>query len=434
MLGARSVEKNLELLEDLSRLMERQQILVNCAFEKIKSGHTVPAAAPKKKKKEIPEGVNCYVWKQDPSVDRIGIRKVHIAHGVLAGPRDDDIEVVVELNEKNKDELATEVVQPVNGDFLVDFEKNPLAFDMVNVYAIVRMVVDMYMRDLQKPMWKWQWDLATANGVKNTPLKIICHAGEMPNATYVRGKKCLKFYYITDEASGVRTFLCRSLDIVAHEAGHAVLDALKPTLYAVKDGQAGALHEAFGDLTALFAILDQLDMCEDIVAETKCDLRQARYLSAIGEQFGEAMKGNQAAAPEPDAEHGDTIGMRNMNNRIVGSECQNEVHALADIFTGYIFDILIAIFEWERDPVNMSDAETLHRVGRIVRRMVLLALATTNATPDFCDIAAAMEAACDVIAKDDPADIPYYKKVLVQYKERRELHLAGKPRDNLAGF
>eukprot|EP00760_Papus_ankaliazontas_P003430 PhM_4_TR11613/c0_g1_i1/m.9889 len=222
MLSERHVSKNLELLEDVSRLMEKQQVLVNMAYDQIHSGRTMPAAVSSKPKKPIPAGVQAYVWKQDPAVTRIGIRKVFLPHDVVTGPKDDTVEVVLKLSEKDQDQLATGLVVPSNGNFLIDFEKDPFAFDMVNCFAVVRSVVSMYQRDLQINEWKWLWDRASAPGQPKTPLRIICHAGEKPNAAYIRGKRALKFYYIT-EPTGERTFLCRSLDIVAHEAGHAVL-------------------------------------------------------------------------------------------------------------------------------------------------------------------------------------------------------------------
>ena len=61
----------------------------------------------------------------------------------------------------------------------------------------------------------------------------------------------------------------RSFDIMSHEAGHAILDSLKPHYITSKNPQCGALHESFGDLTAIFALLESLDMCEAIIAYSK---------------------------------------------------------------------------------------------------------------------------------------------------------------------
>ena len=63
----------------------------------------------------------------------------------------------------------------------------------------------------------------------------------------------------TQGVQGGRVYTCRSLDIVAHETGHAILDGLKPAwMSSTRSPQTGALHEAFGDLTAIFLSLSQV--------------------------------------------------------------------------------------------------------------------------------------------------------------------------------
>ncbi len=75
-------------------------------------------------------------------------------------------------------------------------------------------------------------------------------------------------------AQGVWT--CRSHDIVAHEAGHAVLDSLQPDWKTLRGDQPSpenhALHEAFADITCIFSLLDQMDVCEAAMAHTKGSL------------------------------------------------------------------------------------------------------------------------------------------------------------------
>jgi Zn-dependent metalloprotease len=60
-------------------------------------------------------------------------------------------------------------------------------------------------------------------------------------------------------------YTCRSFDIVAHEAGHAYLDALKPSWWGY-DGQTGAFHESFGDLTVR-------TLCSNVLAKTDLALK-----------------------------------------------------------------------------------------------------------------------------------------------------------------
>ncbi|CAG8754930.1 1700_t:CDS:2, partial [Racocetra fulgida] len=100
----------------------------------------------------------------------------------------------------------------------------------------------------------------------------------------------LKFYYIVQGEKPL--YLCRSLDIVAHEAGHAFLDILQ--IEWLVEGQTGALHEAFGDLTTMFTILSMNDMVKLLIETTNSKLRSAdNFVAAVGEEFGDLVYQNK---------------------------------------------------------------------------------------------------------------------------------------------
>ncbi|MEH2420104.1 MAG: hypothetical protein V7K48_03920 [Nostoc sp.] len=91
----------------------------------------------------------------------------------------------------------------------------------------------------------WQWN---TNGNEEV-INVYPHAGEAENAFYDRSQKALRFFYFTPPRnSGLieKVFTCRSLDIVAHETGHAVLDSLKPDwILENAPAQTGGLHESY---------------------------------------------------------------------------------------------------------------------------------------------------------------------------------------------
>src|SRR5262249_52484659 len=139
-----------------------------------------------------------------------------------------------------------------------------------------------------------------------------------------------------------RIFTCRSLDIVSHETGHAVLDGLKPNwIMASSTPQTGALHESFGDLTAIFLALSQFDQVEAIIAQTKARLHDKTFLSDLAEEFGLAL--------------GRTNGLRNADNNLKLSQVTNEVHDLSQVFTGGIYDVLADFFVLERAKAPTKD-------------------------------------------------------------------------------
>ncbi len=316
-------------------------------------------------------GTRVLMWKQDPSVGDIGTRRVFLPGLVLDGPRDARIM------------FGQPGIAPVSPNAIGDFVTMPDTpqFDAVHTYAVVRMTLTMYQRalaggaaDTHTPL-PWQWNSAS----DLTPLHLFPHGlPNVMNAFYSRAECCLKFGDFVPTGHSTRVYTCRSFDIVAHETGHAVLDGLKPDwLLADNPPQTGGLHEAFGDLTAIFLCLSQLDQCEAIVAQTKAHLHDRTFLADIAEQFGLAL--------------GRANGLRNADNDITLSQAGIQVHAISQVFTGAVYDILADLFALERNPDLLDCAAVLHRVADYLRGLLLRALvAAPDQRAGFADVVNAM--------------------------------------------
>ncbi len=306
----------------------------------------------------IPNGARVLILKQDPVVKDIGVRMVFLPGRVFAGPKDARIAI-----------QGMPVLTPnVFGDLIIDQAANPDGFDSAHTFAVVRMVLTMYQRQRGGVVIPWQW-----NSPSNTDaLQVFPHAGLTQNAFYSRGTKSLKFFFFdtTTPPPAHRVFTCRSFDIVAHETGHAILDGLKPGwLNAGAPPQTGGLHESFGDLTAIFLALSQLDQVEAIIAVTKANLHAKNFLSDLAEQFGLAL--------------GRPNGLRNADNDLKLSEVGTEVHAISQVFTGGVYDVLADAFAFERNTARKDDARVLLDVGQYMAGLVLRSLVAapnTNAT------------------------------------------------------
>ena len=291
-------------------------------------------------------GSKMKIWKQDPSVIPIGIRTTYIHSQVEAGPKDHLITI---------QDMPT-VYPDMQNDFLFIPEENPHMFDAVHTFAVVRQVVTIFERALNRvgneEAFSWQWG--------DQPIKVFPRAGHDINAYYSRTEQALRFFYFhsnTDEKQPL-VFTCRSYDIIAHEVGHAVLDALRPGYLTSGNPQAGGLHESFGDLTAIFTMLAQMDVCEAIIAESKANLHAKSFFPAVAEQFGEALYGHR-------------LGLRNADNDLKLSDVSNQVHDLSQVFTGAIYDILADMFEDHASPDQYDHAETLFRVGKHITDLVI---------------------------------------------------------------
>ena len=311
----------------------------------------------------IPAGPRVLMWKQDPSVAEIGIRKAFLPRPVSTGPSDARVKVAI---------AGVPAIPP---NAMGDFIQTPLTpeFDAVHAFAVVRGTLTMYQRALAAggapATVPWQWNTPTVAD----PIQVFPRHSNMQTAFYSRTGRLLAFGFFPK--AGATIFTCRSLDIVAHETGHAVLDGLKPNwLLSGNPPQTGALHEAFGDLTAIFFTLSQLDQVEAVIAQTKANLHNKTFLADLAEEFGLAL--------------GQPMGLRNADNDLKLGQVGNEVHALSQVFTGAMYDIVADIFAFERRPLMRDDAVTLHSVGQYVMSLLIRAIQAAPASAaTFADIA-----------------------------------------------
>lgn len=344
-------------------------------------------------------GARVLMWKQDPSVSEIGTRKAFLPGVVLAGPRDARIA---------PGEPGIAAVEPnAFGDFVT--QPDTPQFDAVHTFVVVRQTLTMYQRALAAsgnamPL-PWQWNSSS----DTRPLLVFPHGlPNVMNAFYSRQQGCLKFGDFIPTGSTERIFTCRSFDIVSHETAHAVLDGIKPRwLQADAPPQTGGLHEAFGDLTAIFLALSQLDQCEAVIAQTKADLHDKSFLIDIAEQFGLAL--------------GNSGGLRNADNDIKLSEAGTQVHAISQVFTGAVYDVLADLFTHERAPEREDDAAVLHRVASYLSGVLLRALiAAPDEAATYADVVNAM---LQVVLTDGKPAI-YADAIRTQFS-RREVVEAG---------
>lgn len=329
-------------------------------------------------------GARVLIWKQDPTVKEITVRKAYLPGAVLAGPRDARIASGIPGLPTVTPNAFGDLIETPGTD----------AFDAVQTYAVSRMVLTMYQRALAvsgspAPL-PWQW-----NSASNTdPLSVYPHGiPDTMNAFYQRSAKALRFGDFIRPGTNPpqRAYTCRSLDIVAHETGHAILDGLKPMwLLSNQPPQTGGLHESFGDLTALFLAVSQLDQVEAVIAQTKSNLHDKTFLSDLAEEFGLAL--------------GRPNGLRNADNDFKLSQVGTQVHAISQVFTGAIYDILADIFAFERKTATRDDAVVLYEVGQYVLSLVLRAIINSpSQAATFADVANQML----VIAANDGKPAQY---------------------------
>lgn len=240
----------------------------------------------------------------------------------------------------------------------------------LNVYVTMVLSLRYVQSSLQKPIIRWP---------ALTKLIANPRAGKMFNAYYDR--YYLNFFFDVDPKTGQTIYTCDSTDVVAHELGHAILDCIRPDLWAVQCVEIQSFHEAFGDINAMLFGMNQAAMLTKMLEETKGDLSQHNCVSRIAEQMGVAIQNAlrrtttnpylrsainnlQYAVPE-------SLPTRAPDDQLAG-----EPHSFSRVFTGAWYDSLVNIYnELRGHGIDERTAATMahDKLGNITYNSVRFA-------------------------------------------------------------
>lgn len=361
---------------------------------------------------------------QDPSLEEKklwGLKSVNWEHSLKR-------EVVLDFNKKGpctKDiQIAVDDRMPPNknGDFLFDYGSNE--FRTVSVFSNVVQCYEMYDKDItlltetfhknnsiKDGYNRWK----THNKFKPMAIYTIDKSGEN-NAYYSRGEdgnRELRFFPIVTKSIKIQKYdyTSDSSDIIKHETGHSILDILRSQLYESSSVQAGALHEAFGDLTATWGTLSYWTITDYIATTTELDLNKASPLTYVAEQFGEEL--------------GLGEGLRNLSSDIHISQAGDEPHDLSRVLSGAIYDVLQSGVKFLRDErleaYRNNPSALLFDAAEYTRRVFLQALLSEKEVPTFEDIGHSMIE----VVKHHPksfsknmTDVPWEKYIEYEFERR----------------
>jgi hypothetical protein len=218
-------------------------------------------------------------------------------------------------------------------------------------------------------------------------LPVILDDGVDLNAFYTRGgfgdAPGLHFFHA---AVGTRTFFSdESPDVVCHEMGHAILDALRPQLFDAQTIEAAAFHESFGDMSAILTALQVESFRNRVLIDTQGVLNRNSRLSRLAEQLGAAIR-----IEHPDAVDRDSL--RNAVNSFFYRDPQtlppsapanalsSEPHSFSRVFTAGFLDILAGMFKLKGDGANGDD---LVAVTRDAALLLVAGVKDAPVVPDY---------------------------------------------------
>ncbi len=204
---------------------------------------------------------------------------------------------------------------------------------------------------------RWQGNRA------NLPLDQ--NAGSAFNASYNRNS----FSFFEGTTHGRAYFSGESADVVAHEVGHGLLDSIRPGLF---DGgllfEAGAFHEAFGDIMAILTSLRDRATRDSLLAAGG-NLRRSNFVETTAEELsgaiGLAFPGRNAGAPRKAFNSFRYQLPTSLPSNGGPGVLINEEHSFAQIFTGCFWELIANLFDaGPQTQADLAVAATL--AGKIL--------------------------------------------------------------------
>ena len=210
-------------------------------------------------------GTKLEIWKQGQFYPELGKKIIELPYQVNPGPSDQQVKIE-----------GFNVQTDKNGNFLHgNYSEDEL--DAIHTYGVVRMVIDLYEWILKKPIiWSWQ-----QKGIQK-PLSVEIRKNGI-EARYLKEYQTIELDYYGHPSNLI--YNCRTVDLVAHETGHAVIDSMKPE-WDQGNAETRGMAETFCDLTTMFLVLSQYDLCQEVIKETNGDLRKDSIISLFGVGHG----------------------------------------------------------------------------------------------------------------------------------------------------
>jgi len=248
---------------------------------------------------------------------------------------------------------------------------NPIETQAAQVYLTKIMSLTFVQKCLARPLAHWSF----LGQLISTP-----RAGQMFNAYYDRYG--LNFFYDMDPFTKQWVYTADSADVVSHELGHAILDALRPDIWAVQAAEIHAFHEAFGDMNAILTSLTHPEIIKFMLQETSGDLKHDNVVSRLAEQVGAAVYhvmggvGNRKDIALRDAINNfhyvvpETLPVNTPPDQLSG-----EAHNFSRVFTGGFYDMFVAIYNDHLKTMPPEDAigQARDLCGKILYNSVLYA-------------------------------------------------------------
>jgi hypothetical protein len=197
-------------------------------------------------------------------------------------------------------------------------------------------------------------------------LEVVPWAGVDRKASYDRASGSIKLFTY-DNAEGRRILTALSRDIVAHEAAHAILDAVVPDLNDAADPDSLTIHEAVGDFSALLQTLVDEKILFSIENISGGGGDPLEKLGRMAEEFGVDVRRGEGAAALRSASNDATFRTGDGHGPTVD---RSDPHAASAVVVGALF----AVLRERTESSTRGFERAVATAGRELARIVVPAL------------------------------------------------------------
>jgi fungalysin metallopeptidase (M36) len=334
-----------------------------------------PGGDTKKAKSDAEKNdkVSLTYYPQGPSI--LPKSTVEFQGTIQAGPTDERLRVSVPRH--------FPTAQPdQNGNF--HYSGDDPNFDSVNTYAVARQTLEIAEKYTSR---KIPW--AFTQELDRDEMIIHPHAGNnTANAFYSRQGGSINFFNYTDKDRSVHRTGIHS-DVVSHEVGHAVLDAIRPTYITSFSVPSGGYHESFGDMLSMLRALHEPAVVDHLKKETKGDLGKSNIATKLAEEFGQSLVGKPYLRDAiNDHKFADQHFLTYTGKKEDGANAfGTEPHAYANLFTGAFYDLFQKVYEKAAEnpdaTFHQAVAEARDTMGHLLFRATELAPMGNPAYPEM---------------------------------------------------
>lgn len=248
------------------------------------------------------------------------------------------------VNDPSTPELKMKIKIPAMSDLkysVQDLNFNPTNSNQtrsLNCYVSLGNCLNNVQKHLKTPIRKWPGA---------SILQVFPNAGVDLNAYYDR--RSLRFFYYTYK--GKTIYFADSSDIVTHELGHAILDAMRPDFWSVASLEIWSFHEAFSDIVALFNMMSYDIVTINTFKQTKNNFAISNNITRLAEEVGVLIRNLTRdsaylsnALRDPAVEKYKYVNPKTLPKQAPNNKLAAECHSFGRVFSGAWYEMFVRIY------------------------------------------------------------------------------------------